>query len=82
MLTISQILTLIAIGSDFMVTDYKYKENDASHFVTLPYLVAAFTFVPLGLLSDRYGYRMYIIIFGGVCMIASYIIFIIWDGCP
>ena len=60
-----------------MQTKYGYPESKTGILVTIPYLVCGITMIPIGLLTDQYGWRQTVINFAGTFLIATFGLFLL-----
>lgn len=49
--------TLVAIGNEMLQARFKFSQEQASFYITLPYFIVAFIMPLLGYVSDKFGCR-------------------------
>ena len=58
-----------------MQNKYGFSESSTGMLVTVPYLVSGLSMIPFGLIGDAFGMRQTIINFGGLFMLATFLLF-------
>jgi MFS family permease len=79
--TYISIINSIVIGSAVLQVRFGFSEVGAGFFFTMPYVIAAIASPITGILVDKFGHRMRVIIFGSLFNIAAHVIELVIPDC-
>ena len=81
MCTYISIINSIIIGSAVLQNRFKFSEQKAGFFFTLPYVISAVCSPVLGWFVDKYGKRMSVTLIGAGLMVAAHTMEVMIDDC-
>ena len=81
MCTYISIINSIIIGSAELQDRFKYSEQRAGFYFTLPYVISAVCSPILGWFVDKYGKRMSVTLIGAGLMVAAHTVSVMTIDC-
>jgi len=73
--------TSVSLGSGMLKKNYHWSTQQSSFIITLPYTVGIFAMPVAGLLADKYGNRMTMVLVAGLLMAFEHLIYVMLPDC-